>query len=140
MYTDMEKVKYMQRQYGKALETLQEAVFEKNINPYVKDATIQRFEYTYELAWNLIKAVLKLKGLELRYPRDIFAEAFSSGWINNAETWDDMIEDRNMTAHTYKARNADKVYSSIVSMYYTAFKELEIKIGEVVDNDSRKGS
>lgn len=99
--------------FTSALSTLRRAIKEPDYNEYVRDATIQRFEYTYETAWKAIKAVLSYQGVELRHPREIFSEAFSSGWIKDPDMWDAMIEDRNLTTHTYKERTAESVYESI---------------------------
>lgn len=130
-----EKVIYNQSQFNKALGTLREAVCEKDVNQYVRDATIKRFEYTYETTWKLIKAVLSFKGVDLSFPKDMFREAFSVGWIKKVEPWEDMIEDRNLTSHTYKSRTAEDVYTSILTVYYQELKDLQIALNEVITND-----
>lgn len=133
--SSISKIRFNQDQFEKALETLQEATREQNLNQYVKDATIQRFEYTYELSWKLVKSVLSYKGVEMTYPRELFREAFSAGWLVHPEVWDAMIEDRNITSHTYKARKAEDVYNSICREYYPELRYLYIRISEVISND-----
>lgn len=133
--TPISRILFSRDQYEKALGTLGEAIVEKNVNQYVKDATIQRFEYIYELSWKLIKSVLSYKGVELSYPREVFREAFSAGWLVHPEVWDSMIEDRNITSPTYKARKVEDVYISICRDYYPELKHLHIKLSEVISND-----
>ncbi|WP_372632030.1 nucleotidyltransferase substrate binding protein [Cohnella sp.] len=60
------KVLYSEKQFGSALESLGSAIREPNFNEYVRDAIIQRFEYTYETAWKAIKSVLSYQGLSSR--------------------------------------------------------------------------
>lgn len=128
----LKKLFYNKKQFTDALETLSKAVNEPNFNEYVRDATIQRFEYTYETAWKVIKSLLAYQGIELRHPREIFAEAFSSGWLKNPDQWEAMIEDRNQTTHTYKERTADAVYRAICDTYYPNLQYLHQSIKEVI--------
>lgn len=135
MTNDSDKVKrlrYNEKQFTDALDTLSRAINEPDFNEYVRDATIQRFEYTYETAWKVIKSTLSYQGVELRHPREIFAEAFSSGWIRNPECWEAMIEDRNLTTHTYKERTAEAVYKAICIVYYPELQFLYQSITEVI--------
>lgn len=137
----VKKIEYNIRQYKNALKTLEKAIKETNYNEYVRDAVIQRFEYTYETAWKATKAVLSYQGIELRHPREIFSEAFSSGWIDHPEHWDAMIEDRNLTTHTYKERTAEAVYESICKIYFPELLSLYQSITEVIqkyEQSSRK--
>jgi len=135
MRTIAQRVLFNQEQYHQALSSLEVAVLEQNVNQFVKDATIQRYEYTYEMAWKLIKIVLHHKGIQLSYPREVLKEAFTNGWIDNPELWEDMIEDRNLTSHTYKARNAEQVYQRICKYYYGAFKNLQQIMDGVISRD-----
>lgn len=134
-FSKQSKVLYLRTQFEAALETLKKAVFEPIPNEYLQDAVIQRFEYTYEIAWKYIKAYLSYKGVELLYPKDMFKEAFNVGWIAKPEVWEAMIEDRNMTSHTYRSRSANRVYQDICKLYFSAFAELAIHLGEVIDRE-----
>jgi nucleotidyltransferase substrate binding protein (TIGR01987 family) len=133
----VKRLRYNEKQFTDALETLSKAINEPNFNEYVRDATIQRFEYTYETAWKVIKSVLSYQGVELRHPREIFAEAFSSGWVRNPEHWEAMIEDRNLTTHTYKKRTAEVVYKTICDVYYPELQFLHQSIAEVIRKNVR---
>lgn len=128
----VKRLRYNEKQFTDALDTLSKAINEPEFNEYVRDATIQRFEYTYETAWKVIKSILSYQGVELRHPREIFAEAFSSGWLSRPETWEAMIEDRNLTTHTYKERTAEAVYEAICGLYYPELQLLHQSITEVI--------
>ncbi len=77
------------------------------------DATIQRFEFTFELAWKFLKDYFLERDLELHYPKEIIQEAFNVNLINNEIVWIKMLKDRNMTSHTYNEKLADEIYLRI---------------------------
>ncbi|HCS78741.1 TPA: nucleotidyltransferase [Patescibacteria group bacterium] len=75
-----------------------------------RDATIQRFEFTFELAWKLMHAILADNGIEVYGPKNTFREAARLQLIDNVEIWFTFLEARNLTTHTYKEDNAKYVY------------------------------
>jgi len=100
--------------YAKALARLEEALDEPQLSSYVYDSAIQRFEFTYELAWKLLKGVMEFKGAaEARFPRDVFREAHAGRLIADGDAWLDMLNDRNMTSHTYSETMAREIYERI---------------------------
>ncbi|HVN67820.1 MAG TPA: nucleotidyltransferase substrate binding protein [Candidatus Sulfotelmatobacter sp.] len=85
-------------------------------NDIVRDSAIQRFEFTYELAWKTMKAYLEEKGLkELYSPKEVIRSAFQAGIISNDTTWLDMVETRNETSHIYNENMAEKVYAKLAA-------------------------
>ena len=74
------------------------------------DATIQRFEFTFELAWKFLKDHFSEQGIELYYPKEIFQEAYAMKIINHEEVWVSMLRDRNLASHTYNEKLADAIY------------------------------
>jgi nucleotidyltransferase substrate binding protein (TIGR01987 family) len=95
----------------KALITLDE-VLALPFSVVVRDATIQRFEYCFELSWKVLKKALKIEGVEVNSPRQALRSAFEIGYLEDIDIWFEMLEDRNMTSHTYDPDIADKVYES----------------------------
>jgi len=87
------------------------------------DATIQRFEFTFELAWKFLKEYFAGKDIVLNYPKEILKEAFTAGIISDENLWIYMLADRNMTSHTYDEKLADEIYKRIKN-YVPAIKEL----------------
>jgi len=124
--------------YLKALSKLQEAVDRINkdfpldesgaidsdafLDDIIKEGVIQRFEYTHELAWNVMKDFLEYSGNSGIYgSRDATREAFAKGLITNGEVWMDMIKSRNQTSHTYNEETADGIFEKIIFEYIQAF-------------------
>ena len=99
------------KQLEAALLTLDEVLM-MEWSKVVRDAAIQRFEYCFELVWKLIKRRLKLDGIEANSPRQVIRHAFETGYIEDVDFWFELLEDRNLTTHTYNAEIADKVFES----------------------------
>ena len=98
-----------------ALATLEEIINEP-INTIVRDAAIQRFEYTFETVWKMLKVyLLERHGIDAGSPKSCFREAFRTGLLSQDRTDRAMVmtDDRNLTSHTYIEAVADTVYSRI---------------------------
>ena len=114
MYT----IEHRQEDYHRVLERLQSALQkEPDADEIYLDATIQRFEFSFELAWKLMKAVLEYEGIEVSSPRSSIREGWKAGLIADAETWLDMQEKRNLSTHTYNESTALEVYRLIKEKY-----------------------
>jgi len=86
---------------------------------------IQAFEYTHELAWNVLKDFLEEQGVRDLYgSKDSSREAFKRGLIANGGAWMDMIQSRNLTYHTYNRDVAQKIVRAICEIYYAEFRRL----------------
>lgn len=92
------------------------------------DATIQRFEFTFELAWKFLKEYFFDKDIVFNYPREVLQEAFAVGLIDNERLWLQMLTDRNMTSHTYDEKLADEIYMRIRNYVPELKKLLSIKL------------
>lgn len=92
------------------------------------DACIQRFEFTIELFWKLLKRILESKGQEATYPKDILREAFKGKLINDENAWLKMLEDRNKTSHAYNQDLADEIYTHITMNYYPILESTYLKL------------
>ncbi len=80
-------------------------------NEVTRDASIQRFEFTYELVWKTLKRILSVKGITANNPRDVFREGAKQNILTNVEAWFKFIEYRNQTTHTYNEEIANEIYS-----------------------------
>lgn len=78
-----------------------------------KDGVIQRFKFTYELSWKMLKKVLAFKGLEVSNPRDVFREAARQKLIDDPAVWFDFIRKRNLTSHVYNRDCAQDIFESL---------------------------
>ena len=91
------------------------------------DATIQRFEFTFELAWKFLKDYFLERDLEFHFPKEVIQQAFEVRLIDNEDIWIKMLKDRNMTSHTYDEKLADEIYIRIKS-YVPELRNLLDKI------------
>lgn len=108
----------------KASEKL-EKVLERDYlhDDIIVDATIQRFEFTFELSWKLMKAMLEYDGIEnVNSPRRAIRESFKQNYISDGTSWIKMLEDRNRTSHTYDEETALEIVTSIKGNYIELIK------------------
>ena len=125
---NMERIKELKESYENALSRLREALSEEiSKNPLAVDGTIQRFEFTFELAWKLAKAILERGGVQLKtiYPRSIIKETFAAGIITDEMGWLKMLDDRNETSHIYNEEHALKIYERIKNNGLAQTKDLD---------------
>lgn len=107
------KLENLKSQLKSALTRFEE-VLQVQKTPITRDSAIQRFEFTYELAWKTMKAYLKEKGAgDFYFPKDVIRSAFQARLIANDPTWLDMVDTRNKTSHLYKESMADEVYDEL---------------------------
>jgi len=120
-----DRVHALLSEYERALARLQEAAkADPALNDVVVDGTIQRFEFTFELAWKMIKAVLEHQGVLVQSPRAAIKEAFKVGLIGDGDGWIDMLEDRNRTTHLYDEEQCRQVYAKIKEQYVGLMEKL----------------
>ena len=107
-------------QLGKALEEVE--------SPIVRDACLQRFEFSYELLRKTLKIFLEdIHGVRAVSPRQVFKEAFALSLIEKEETFVEMIESRNTLSHTYSEEQAMKIYERCIdylSVMQSVFAQL----------------
>lgn len=133
----MEKqdVRWKQRfnNYSKAISLLEKFIVKgKELNELEEQGMIQAFEYTFELAWNLLKDYYEYQGVtNIQGSRDAFRLAFNRGLITDGEAWMKMIESRSKTSHTYNEETADEIAGAVLNQYYSLFKKLQKTIEEI---------
>jgi len=113
----LERLGRRAKETEKALKTLKQICNE----PYsliVRDAAIQRFEYTFETFWKLLRDYLReSEGIRCNSPKSCFREALSAGVITEDQTMAclEMTDHRNLTSHTYIEELAEQIYKKIES-------------------------
>ncbi len=103
-------------------------------NKIVRDATIQRFEYTLEAIWKLAQYYLnQFEGIDLASPKSVLRACFEVGLVdeNDAPTLLQMVDDRNLTVHLYNEKIAEQIYQRI-NIYYGLLSSLFEKISNKV--------
>jgi len=113
--------------YAKALEQLANAVTtsrQRPLSDLEKQGLIQAFEFTHELAWNVMKDYFAYQGNPgITGSRDAAREAFQKGLIEDGEGWMEMIRSRNQTSHTYQQKIADEIAGHIITRYFPLFEQ-----------------
>jgi len=121
--------------FSKALLRLEEGLAEyKDDNTLLRDGIIQRFEFTFELAWKAMKEVFEDEGLiGLNTPKSVLKEAFAMGIIVDEKLWINMLSDRNATSHIYSESVATEICNNIVNKYFVELKKVKDAIIQRVD-------
>ncbi|MBP0048542.1 nucleotidyltransferase substrate binding protein [Marinobacterium sp. AK62] len=116
-------VRWKQRfqNFSRAFSLLREAMEldPAGLSQLEKEGIIQRFEYTFELAWKVLKDRMQADGLMLDQisPKAVVRQAYSNGYIDDSDAWLDMIGDRNLMSHTYDFAKFEAVIDTIRNRY-----------------------
>ena len=114
--------------YLRAVQRLGEALEEYAPTPTdpVRDGVIQRFEFTFDLAWKSLKEYMQDQGATtpLQFPKQVLREAYAAELIDDERLWLDMLDARNSTSHIYDDRQAAAVMSGVQERYYKALRAL----------------
>ncbi len=126
---DTEDIRWQQRfeNFRKAFSNLKKGVQlseEKKLNELEQQGLIQSFEFSFELAWKTIKDYLEFNQVEVKFPRDVIKKAFHYAIIDDGDTWMDMLEKRNLMAHTYDETKAQLAQELITTQYYEQLEQL----------------
>ena len=126
-----EDIRWQQRfsNYNRALAQLETFVEPPALNEREQQGLIKAFEYTFELAWNTLWDLLGSQGnTTLLGSRDTLREAFRLGLIDAGESWMLMIQDRNLTSHSYNRATADAIAAQILNSYLPCFQQLSQRL------------
>lgn len=95
-----------------------------------KEGIIQRFEYTFELAWKVLKDKMEYDGIVLDQisPKAVVRQAFAEKYINDPDIWLKMIGDRNLISHTYDFVKFEAVIQSIADHYLPMLQEWYLEL------------
>jgi nucleotidyltransferase substrate binding protein (TIGR01987 family) len=125
-------IRWQQRfsNYNKALRQLQKFIDKGALNELEQQGLVQAFEYTYELAWNVMKDYFTYMQADQNIlgSRDAIQLAFNRGLISDGKIWMDMIESRIKSSHTYNEDTAKEIADKIVQQYYLLFVALKQKM------------
>ncbi len=133
------EIRWIQRleNYQKAFSQLENAILthkKRKLNELEKQGLIQAFEYTFELAWNLMRDYFIYQGItEIRGSRDAVKTAFKYGLIEDNQIWFEIITARNLSSHTYNQTLAEELIENICKKFYPEFKKLLETFTELKD-------
>jgi len=129
----MTDIRWKQRfdNYQRALQRLTQAIElmqQRPLSELEEQGLIQGFEFTHELAWNVLKDYLEMEGIQgLVGSRSTAREAFKRGLVSDGEAWIDMIEARNLSSHTYNQEVASAIVTAVRDRYYPALVALQAR-------------
>jgi len=129
-----EDIRWKQRfqNYKKALEVVKSAAAlaaSRELSDLEKQGVIQGFEFTFELAWNVMKDYMEEQGVTgIIGSKNSVRQAFNIGLLDDGQVWMEMVEGRNISSHTYDEETADKLYKKIINDFYKPFMAFKEKM------------
>lgn len=103
----------------------------EELNELEREGAIQRFEYTFQLAWLTLKHRLEYAGIVFtgEAPRNVIQQAFAAKIIDDAEVWIDMLIDRNLMSHTYDFARFQAVLENVRQRYLPVLGDFYQRFG-----------
>lgn len=97
----------------------------------MRDAIIQRFEFSAELAWKTMREYLIEEGVSVpATPKGVVREAYAAGLISDEQIWSDLLRDRNLTSHTYSEETARNIFARICTDYLYVLQQLQKQLAK----------
>jgi len=126
--------------FRKAFSRLADAVKlagERKLSELEQQGLIQAFEFTHELAWNVLTDYLEAQGVQgVVGSRGATRAAFKNGLIVEGEVWMEMIKSRNQTSHTYNEATANEITEAILARYHAEFEKFQARFTKLEESDS----
>lgn len=120
--------------FSKAMNHLENALQIPSPDIVQKAGIIQFFEMSFELAWNMVKDYLEEQGfVDVKSPRSALKKAFEMNILENGHDWMDLLQDRNLTAHTYDEQKASDMEQLIDNKYFPILKALQVSFKQKLD-------
>lgn len=124
----MERFELQRDYFEKALLRLQE-VLKENETDFIRDSIVQRFEFTFEMAWKTMFQYLTNKGESLaKNAWTVIPAAFAARLVTDAEVWDKLRAYRNDSSHEYNERRAIEIAAYIRTEGVNAFVALAAEL------------
>lgn len=108
----------------------------RNMTSLENEGIIQRFEYTWELTWKVLKDYLEHTGiiLETITPATVIKAAIAANLIKNGEIWMDALDSRNKMSHTYDYKQFEMIIINIEQYYYPELEEMYSKMIKIASS------
>ena len=91
-------------------------------------AVIKAYEFSFELSWKTLKDLLAYGGIDALLPREVLRQAFAYGLVQDGQLWIDMLEQRNLMAHTYDVSRAQQALAMIRERFAPALLSLAVDL------------
>lgn len=101
-----------------------------------QEGVIQRFEYTFELGWKVLKDLLFYEGFDVKSPREVIRQAFESEYLSADDTETALIalEKRNLLTHTYE----EETMLEALELIQNDFQQLLHRLLHTLDKKAKK--
>lgn len=127
-------VRWKQRfaNFNKVLEQFEQAVKTNTQDRLAQEGLIQRFEYTFELAWKCLQDILQERGYEgIRGPKPVLEQSFQDGLIGDGVLWMEMLKARNEASHLYDEKVFTTIYGKAKNEFVKALRSLKKKLDQL---------
>lgn len=124
----------------RALSQLQAAITAHGARPndeLIVIALIKAYEFSFELSWKTLRDLLAWNGLDVKLPREVLKQAFATGLLENGQLWIDMLEQRNLMAHTYDQARAQQAAALICERYWPELQGLQRSLQERIHQEAQ---
>lgn len=123
------------------LDVTEADIFPSDLSELEQEGLIQRFEYTFELAWKVLQDLLTFKGYEfMSGPNGTLKMAFEDGLISDHDGWRQMAKARNTLTHTYSEDEARIIAGQIFTDYAPLLKQLDQHLSTLALDDNYQKS
>lgn len=122
------------RNFDGALLRLREGVEllhdDPDLHAMTKEGLVQRFEFTFELAWKTLKDYLVFRKVTLtkQGPGDVIRAAVAARYVNDGETWMDALDARNEMSHVYRSDSFERVLADVVDRFHPLLEDFHIEL------------
>lgn len=134
--TEVPRWKYRFDDFERAYRLLTQALESDELNDLERSGLIQRFEFTFELAWKTVNDRLQSDGIDndVATPRQVIRVAHRSGFIDDGEVWMDMLADRNRMSHKYDSEDFEEAEKNIRHSYWSALERFRNQFAQDASN------
>ena len=109
----------------KLFEITESSISQDNLSELEKEGLVQRFEYTFELAWKTLQDYLLYLGFEFQSgPNTTIQMSFDNNLLTNHDSWRKMAQARNITSHTYNEEDVLEIVNDIFYSYSPLLRQL----------------
>ena len=126
--SNADEIRWQQRldNFGKALSQLDKACEQDSYTDLERAGLVQIFEFSFELAWNVLKDLLFYEGYDVKVPREAIRKSFEVDYLdeNDCETFLDALDKRNLLSHTYREEVALQAEALIKERYHPMLQRL----------------
>jgi len=121
-----------QKACSRMLEVTMSDVSVESLSDLEREGLVQRFEYTFELAWKVLQDLMIAKGYDfVRGPNGTLQQALEDGIITDHDGWRAMAKARTLTVHTYDEEDILSIVYDIFDVYSPLLANLDNTLCEL---------